>query len=533
MTPTGHTADAPRVEAAGDQVPAVTCAGLSRTFGATTALSDVTLEIKRGTIHALVGENGAGKSTCLGIIAGRIPPTSGEVRIFGEGFSYGRPRAAQSLGVAAVYQELTVIPQLKSQVNAFLSQPMGRGGWLSPKAMRRRYVETCERLGIPPAPDVPAGELPVAAQQLIEIVRAVSADARLILLDEPTTALAVHERDALFAVVHSLREQGVTIVFVSHNLDEVLENADQVTVFREGRLVADRPASDWTKVDLVGAMLGAHAARELSDAELGRRPAGSAQLVAPELGGVLLEVDSLNLAGRLEDVGLELRAGEILGIAGLMGSGRTSLVRSLAGAEPDAVGHMQVAGRPVVWPRRPRAAQRLGIALIPEDRKTQGLALGMSSADNVALPDFGRSGRFGFVSPRRILHRVTPLLRTAGVDAAKLTATARTLSGGNQQKLLFARAGYQEPRILLCDEPTRGVDIGAKTDLLNEIRRLARDQGLGVILVSSELEEVVGFSDRVLVLAGGRVRGVFDNHDRQLNPGDLLAEAFGIDRQSQ
>jgi rhamnose transport system ATP-binding protein len=508
---------------------AVCCRGLSRSFGATRALQDVDLEIRAGTVHAFVGENGAGKSTCLGIIAGRIAPSDGDVEVFGERFSYGDPRAAMRLGVAAVYQELTIIPRLSPQVNAFLAEPPTRRGLISTRGMRRRYEEICAQLGIPASPDVPAGDLAVGAQQLIEIVRGVNAAARVLLLDEPTAALAIGERNALFELIGSLRAEGVTIIFVSHNLDEVLEQADTISVFRDGRLVATRPSTQWRKRDLVAEMLGPDAAAELFDAEAARDSQGAAraEAVAPREREVALRVRGLSIPGRLHDIDLDVRRGEVLGIAGLMGSGRTSLLRALAGAEPLADGELEAAGEPCAWPRSPRTARRSGVAFIPEDRKAQGLALDMSSADNVALPSFGAAARHGAVMPRAILRRVAPLLRIVGVDVAKARVPARTLSGGNQQKLLVARAHYQRPRILLADEPTRGVDIGAKSEILQELGRLAAEEDLAVVLVSSELEEVIAFSDRILLLAGGRVRETFDNHARDVTASTLLMGAFG------
>ncbi|MDO8212222.1 sugar ABC transporter ATP-binding protein [Conexibacter sp. CPCC 206217] len=530
-----------------DATTAISCRALSRSFGGTRALRDVDLEIPAGSVHALVGENGAGKSTCLGVIAGRIAPSSGEVRVFDERFAYGDPRAAMRLGVAAVYQELTIIPALSPQVNAFLEAPPTRWGLIRKRAMRRRYVEVCEQLGIAPAPDVPAGELAVGAQQLVEIVRGISAQARVLLLDEPTAALAIAERDALFRLVGSLRERGVTIVFVSHNLDEVLENADAITVFRDGELVATRPRAEWTKRDLVASMLGSDkaaaglVAAELDEADPAAAVAALTATVADapvvgeaapgaspsEPGELALRVRGLSIPRRLHGVDLDVRRGEVLGLAGLMGSGRTSVLRALAGAEPEADGELAAGDRSLGWPRSPRAARRLGIAFIPEDRKAQGLALEMSASDNVALPDFGATGRLGRVSPRGVARRVAPLLRAVGVDASKARVPARTLSGGNQQKLLVARAHFEQPRILLADEPTRGVDIGAKTEILQELRRLAHDEGLAVVLVSSELEEVTAFSDRVVLMVEGRVHGTFDNRGGGVTPSTLLMAAFG------
>jgi ABC-type sugar transport system ATPase subunit len=528
------TAETPTPPPAGDV--AVSCRGLSRSFGATHALRGVDLDIAAGTVHALVGENGAGKSTCLGIVAGRIGPSSGEVRVFGETFSYGDPRAAMKLGVAAVYQELTIIPALSPQVNAFLAHPPTRRGLIRKKRMRQHYEEICAELGIAPAPDVPSGELAVGAQQLIEIVRGISSDARVLLLDEPTAALAEAERDALFRLVASLRDRGVTIIFVSHNLDEVLEHADAITVFRDGELVATKPRAQWTKRELVANMLGPDAAAGLFEAELETKaaatsiPAVASSPVAPrsaDVAAAAMTIRGLCVPACLDAIDLEVRRGEVLGIAGLMGSGRTSLLRALAGAEPTAEGTLMCDGEAVPWPRNPRAARRLGVAFIPEDRKAQGLALDMTSSENVALSNFGSAGGFGRVTSRQITRRVAPLLKAVGVDASKARQPARTLSGGNQQKLLVARAHFEGPSILLADEPTRGVDIGAKTEILQEVRRLAHEEGLAVVLVSSELEEVTAFSDRIALLVEGRLHDTFDNRDGGVRASALLVAAFG------
>lgn len=534
-------AGAARVRSGGeaDSPPAgIRCRRLSRSFGSTRALDGVDLDVPAGTTHALVGQNGAGKSTCLGIIAGRIRPTSGEVTVFGDAFHYGSPRAAQGAGVAAVYQELTVVPQLSPHANVFLARPMTRWGCLRQRRMRQEYEQVCESLGIPASPDVPAGQLTVAQQQLIEIVRAVVSKARLILLDEPTAALAIEERRALFRVLHSLRDGGTTVMLVSHNLDEVLENANDVTVFRDGRLIATRPASAWDKRTLIEQMLGG-SSRELLEVESGRprepEPAAPPAAAAPEPAAPaaavprrkpLLRIDHVNLAGRLRDVSLEVGEGEVLGIAGLMGSGRSSLLRAVAGAEADVSGELWIDGAARPWPGSPRAARQLGIGMVAEDRKTEGVCLEMTCAENVALPGFGTLSRFGYLSPRRVAARTAPLLDAVGVDTGKIGDAARTLSGGNQQKLLFARMSYQRPRVLLADEPTRGVDVGAKADILEEVRRMAHEEGIGVVLVSSELEEVLAFSDRIVVMAAGRVTRELDNTNGDVSESDVLGYAF-------
>ncbi len=512
----------------------VTCSGLSRDFGGTRALDGVDFDIAAGTIHALVGQNGAGKSTFLGMIAGRIRPSSGNFTVLGKTIHYGKPRASQEAGVAAVYQELTVIPQLTPQANVFLSNPITRGGLLRRGEIRKRYEQICADLGIPPAPDVPVGRLTVAQRQLIEICRAIAARSSVLLLDEPTTALALEERDALFRLLRSLRDGGTTIILISHNLDEVLANADMVTVFRDGRLIATRSARECTKRDLIALMLG-DSPKELLEAGIVRwnvqttksktRDTDLAYEVAPQR-SVRLRARNIELAGgRLSDVSIDVHEGEVVGVAGLMGSGRSSLLRVLGGAERGARGTLEVNGRSVPLPSSPRAAQALGIVMLPEDRKTEGVCLAMTSADNVALPRFRTVSRWTYLSPRRTAKAIGPHLRTVGGDLTKIARPARSLSGGNQQKLLFARVSFVQPRILLADEPTRGIDVGAKEDILNEIRRVARQEGVAVVLVSSELEEVIAFSDRILVMSDGCIVSEFNAEDVSVN--DLLQAAFG------
>jgi ABC-type sugar transport system ATPase subunit len=514
-------------------VAAVAATGLSRTFGATRALDRVDLKVGVGTIHALIGQNGAGKSTCLGIIAGRLRPTEGELEIFGQRVSSGNPRAARRAGVAAVYQELTVIPQLTPQANVFLYEPPQRAGFLARRSMRARYVDACTSLGIAAAPNAPCAGLPLATQQLIEIVRAVVSNARVLLLDEPTAALSITEREALFRLLDSLRRKNITTVFVSHNLEEVLEHADVISVFREGRLIETRNATDWSRDELVAEMLGATELRELNAAESSPATTSPSDTddrtkTAARSSAMTVSVSDLRLQRRVRGVDLTIRGGEVLGVAGLMGSGRTSLLRALAGAEPAASGRLVIDGRSERLPGSVRAARRLGIGLIPEDRKTQGLCLDMSLVDNVALPRLGANGRLGYLGRRRAAARVRPLLRSATIDPTRAHALARTLSGGNQQKLLFARVHYQMPRVLLADEPTRGVDIHAKTEILVEMRRLAHEEGLAVVFASSEFDEVIRFSDRIVVLSDGHVAADIDNHDRSVTELDLLRAALRV-----
>jgi ABC-type sugar transport system ATPase subunit len=507
---------------------AVTCTGLSKRFGATQALADVDLTLKGGEIHALVGQNGAGKSTLLGVLAGRVAPDAGHIEVFRTSMVLGRPREARQQGIVAIYQELTTVPALSAVENVFLGQPLARSGVLSAAEMRREFMVLCERLGHRIAPGAMAGELSVADQQLLEIMRSVRADARVMLFDEPTAALAPAEREALFALMRDLREEGIAIALVSHNLDEVLAIADEVTVFRNGRRQATAAASRWTKRTLVDAMLGERGGEALGEALLDGGRHERQISGAPPRRDVVVEVSGLALDRRLREVDLVVRHGEILGVAGLVGSGRTTLLRAMAGLEPKARGTLRVGGTDHRWPTTVRAALRHGIAMVPEDRKDQGLVLGLTAAENIAIGDLSAVARGGWLSPRRMRSRSAALAGEFGLDRARLDGPVRELSGGNQQKALLARWGMRPPAVLLADEPTRGIDIGAKQDVFRALRRFAQ-AGTAVVLVSSELEEIVAMADRVVVMAAGRIVAERTAGDDEISVGVLLDAAFELE----
>ncbi len=498
---------APDRAGASAPAPALSARGLGKRFGATQALTDIDLDIRPGTIHALVGENGAGKSTLLGILAGRLHQSEGSFTVFGSPVALGSPRAARRVGIAAIYQELTIIGPLTAIANVFVARARSRAGFLDETAMRARYEELSSQLGVSVPPGTLARDLSVAQQQLLEILRALDAEARIILFDEPTAALGATEREALFVLMRDLRSRGVTMVFVSHALDEVLSVADHVTVFRDGRLTASRPVEAWTKQALVEEMLG----RSVSDASPDQPVLGATPHTVPETPVARtgstergLRIEGLRVAGSQTGVDLELSHGEILGLGGLVGSGRSSVLRALAGLDQRSSGRMWVDGKEVSWPRSVRQALGHGIALLPEDRKTQGLVLVLSAAENILLSDLGAVARRGMISPKRMQAAAAEVSRAYGFNPARLAEPAQNLSGGNQQKLLLARWGHRPPRFLLADEPTRGIDVGAKAEILATLRSRAA-AGLGILLVSSELEEVAETSDRVLAISSGRI----------------------------
>jgi ABC-type sugar transport system ATPase subunit len=496
--------------------PAIEASDLDVRFGGTLALNRVNVRAEAGTIHALVGENGAGKSTFLGVIAGRIVPTAGQVKIFGKPHELGKPRNAKRLGVSAIYQELTIIPGLSAVANVFLGQELAPFGLLSEAAMKRRFQDLCAQLGIAIEPSEIAGRLSVADQQMLEIMRGIQSKARLLLFDEPTAALALPEREALFGVMRQLRDTGATMMFVSHNLDEVLGIADTVTVFRDGAVAAAAPRARWQKSSLVHAMIG-HDIEEPAP-----RPRRCARGAAP-----LISARDVTLPGTVYEVDVELYAGEIVGVGGLVGSGRSSLLRSLAGLEPMSRGQLIVNGKGVEWPRTPRDALRLGIAMLPENRKTQGLVLGMSSSDNIALTNYRAVSKAGVLSPRAMDSAARRVAKQFGFDEKRIGTPMRHLSGGNQQKMLLGKWCFRSPSVLLIDEPTRGIDIGAKEEIMATLHQLA-ESGVGVIVVSSELEEVAAICHRVIVLSEGKATALLDASERPIKVQDILAAAFKV-----
>ncbi|MGD9913930.1 MAG: sugar ABC transporter ATP-binding protein [Rhizobiaceae bacterium] len=493
---------------------AIDARGVEKRYGGTMALKGVSVRIDQGTIHALVGENGAGKSTFLGVIAGRVVPSAGEVDIYGAPHVFGQPRHTRQLGIASIYQELTIVPALTARANVFLGRTIAHSGLLAERAMSERYDALCKMLGVTIPGDALAGQLSVADQQMLEIMRGVQSQARLILFDEPTTALAPPERDSLFRIMRQLRAEGRTMMIVSHNLDEVLDIADMVTVFRDGRVIETAPRARWTKAELVRAMIG----HDLEEPKRGERRAA---------GAPLLEARDISKAGAIEGISFKLNAGEILGIGGLVGSGRTSLLRCLAGLEPLSEGSLSIGGKDVRWPRTPRDALAIGIALVPEDRKTQGLILSLPAIENIALTAFRQVSRLGLISQRVMRRKAEDVVGKFGFAPQRLDTIMRDLSGGNQQKILLSKWYYRRPRVLLVDEPTRGIDVGAKEEILRTLRALA-DEGLSIIVVSSELEEVVAISDRVIVLSEGRKVAELDGVTRPIDVNGILAAAFGV-----
>jgi ABC-type sugar transport system ATPase subunit len=475
--------------------------GISKRYGAAVALDDVSLEVAPGEIHALVGENGAGKSTLGKIVAGAITPDAGEILVDGEPVAYRAPRDAIRHGIGLIEQEFALAPDLSVLDNVFLGVELGSHGLVDRGEQRERFSELAERIGFRERSSAPVRTLRTADQQKVEILRQLVRDSRLIVMDEPTAALTRDEADRLLQITRELRDDGVTVIYVSHILGDVLALCDTVTVLKDGRRVRTAPAAEETTDSLVTAMLG----RSLDVAFPTPSP-------PPADARVVLSVRGLSHPPAFDDISFDVRAGEIVGLAGLVGSGRTEIARAIFGADP-ADGAVEIAGRPV-RSRSPRTSIRRGLALLPESRKDQGLVMVRPLTENVTMAHVGAVSRRGVLAKRREQRVVGEALRSVDARAASTSMPVSSLSGGNQQKAALAKWLVRTPRLLLADEPTRGIDVGAKRAIYDLIHGLAAD-GLGVLLISSELGEVLGLAHRVIALRAGRIVGEYSGDEAQ------------------
>jgi ribose transport system ATP-binding protein len=468
--------------------------GVSKSFGATRALADVSFEIWRGEVRALVGENGAGKSTLMKILAGVHRPDTGRLAVEGRPYAPARPVDAIRAGVSMIYQELNLAPHLSVEANILLGQERSRFGWMRKAEQRQIARAALARLSQADLPlEIPVGRLPIAKQQLVEIARALASDAKILVFDEPTSSLTEEDTAHLFAVIRDLRSAGMGIVYISHFLEEVTQVGDVFTVLRDGRSVAEGRLAQVTHADLARAMVG----REID--ELFPK-------IPHSLGPPLLEVRKLSGRTSPQAVDLVLRRGEILGLAGLVGAGRSELVRAIFGLNPIRSGEVRVVHVGPVG-RSPRDSIGRGLGLVSEDRKAEGLALALSIADNLTMTAPQPYSRFGFMNLRRRHAAVRQWMNRIECKAAGPDQPIGQLSGGNQQKIAIARLLHQEADLLLLDEPTRGIDIGTKAQIYRLIGELA-SQGKAIVLVSSYLPELMNVCDRIGVMCRGRLREV-------------------------
>jgi rhamnose transport system ATP-binding protein len=473
--------------------PVVTLKGATKAYGPNKALTDVDLELRAGEVMCLAGENGAGKSTLIKILTGAIRRDGGEYSIDGQDVGNPSPAQARDAGIGVVYQELSLLPDLSVGENLLMGQLPSRRGITRPRELRKRARGMLERVGLEWLdPDTEVGTLSLAVQQLVEIAKVLGASPRVLIFDEPTTALSESETKALLARIHQLRDEGHAVMYVTHHLEEMFEIGDRVTILRDGGFVAAAPMKDFDQDSLIASMVG----RKIESLY----PASNRTIGEPRL-----RVQGLKPAGVEKPIDFEVRAGEIVGIAGLLGSGRSELLRAIFGADPVDGGEVSVDGQKVSA-GNPRTAVRAGMGLLTEDRKRLGLLLELSIRENASLANLDEISRFWLVDKKRERGVVDQYLGGLRLRAGSWEQPVSSLSGGNQQKVLLARWLATKAKVLMFDEPTKGVDVGAKAEIYKVIGDLAAE-GLGVVVVSSYLPEVLGLADRVLVMREGSVAG--------------------------
>jgi len=463
--------------------------GIGKTFPGVRALEGVQLTVKEGQVHALLGENGAGKSTLIKILSGAYRKDEGQILFEGQPVEIRDPHDAQALGISTIYQEFNLAHDLTVAENVFLGHLPTKGGRVDWSTVKARTREILDTLGVELSVDAPISSLSIAEQQLVEIAKALNRKTRILIMDEPSALLGEKDLDNLFRVVRSLQAQGIGIIYISHRLREIFELADEVTVLKDGRYVATRKVSEVTMDDLVKLMIG----RDLKDVYPKR---------TVEQGDVLLEVGNLSQSKLLRDISFQLHAGEIVGFAGIVGSGRTELARAIFGADPSS-GEMRIAGK-LYKPHSPAAAIRNGVALVTEDRKAQGLFLQLSVRINTTISGLRRLTRLGVINFGKELTLVKRMIQELRIKTPTPSFLVVNMSGGNQQKVVLARWLSVGTRIFMMDEPTRGIDVGSKSEIYQIMDELTK-QGVGIIMISSELPEVLGMSDRIMVMRQGRI----------------------------
>lgn len=473
--------------------------GIDKSFGSNAVLKNAGFVLESGEIHALMGENGAGKSTLMKILTGVYTRDAGTVIVDGEEVVYKNPQEAERAGIVFIHQELNVLFDLTVEENMFLGKEIKKGlGICDKKAMRREAREVLDRLGVKIDPGQRMSELSVGQQQMIEIAKALMVEAKVIIMDEPTAALTQSETEALFRVARSLRKKGVSMVYISHRMEEIFDLCDRITILRDGSYIGTKKITDTDMNDVVKMMIG----REIGE----RYPARDVKI-----GDVVLEVKGLTSPGVFDDVSLQVHKGEVLGVAGLMGAGRTEIMQAIFGNLPVTKGSILLEGREVKI-KSPAQAMEYGIGFITEDRKVEGLMLEESIMKNISIANLGSISQNGVLNRKKEQEMARQGIEEVHIKCTGPLDECGNLSGGNQQKVVFAKWIHTNPRVLILDEPTRGVDIGAKKEIYSIINELAA-KGVAVIMVSSELPEVLGMSDRVMVIREGKVGGVIDREE--------------------
>jgi ribose transport system ATP-binding protein len=471
--------------------PLLEMRGITKRFPGVTALDGVDFELEKGEVHVILGENGAGKSTLIKMLSGAYHPDEGEILLDGQKVNISSATVAQALGISTIYQEFNLVPQLTVAENIFLGRQPRRFGLVDHQKMRSKARKLLERIKVRVAPDALVSTLGVAQRQMVEIAKALSLEARILIMDEPTASLSGQEVERLFEIVRGLKEEEVGVIFISHHLEEVTEVGDRVTVLRDGKLV-DRVPATTDHSEFVRMMVG----RSIEDQFPRRRP---------ETGEVLLDVRNLFREGVLEDISFQVRAGEVVGIAGIVGAGRTELARVIFGVDPLNSGEVWVEGRRMER-SDPREAKHQGIGFVTEDRQGQGIVQPLSVAENLALASLGRNTTAGLVNRREQRGRAEKMIKELNIKTPGPEQEVRYLSGGNQQKVVIGKWLLADSKVLIMDEPTRGIDVGAKVEIYELMNELTQ-RGAAILMISSDLPEVLGMSDRILVMGGGRITG--------------------------
>lgn len=481
------------------QPPLLEMTAISKSYPGVQALKGIDLRLHGGEVLALVGENGAGKSTLMKVLSGAIQADSGEIRLLGEPVQIADPRHARDLGIAMIHQELALVPQFSAVQNLFMGRELTRGGgaidWRRARAEAKAILA---RFNLSIDVDRPVARLPLAIRQMIEIARAISSGARIVIMDEPTSSLTAHETDDLFRVTRSLRDEGVGVIYISHHLEELFHLCDRATVLRDGVLVDTVEIAETNRDQIVRMMVG-------------REPSEFAKRDRLEPGDEALRVEGISRAGVLRDISLTVRKGEVVGLAGLVGAGRSELARAIIGADPMDAGRVVLNGKDVRI-RTPEDAAKAGIAYVPEDRKGQGLVLGMPIEANITLPILPKLTRWGMLHTRRRREVAQKLVSDVQMRPPDVRRLAMQLSGGNQQKVVLGKWLGDNASVFILDEPTRGIDVGAKVEIYTLIDRLAR-AGAAILLISSELPEILGLSDHIAVMRQGRIVDYFSRAD--------------------
>ncbi|MFY8031149.1 MAG: sugar ABC transporter ATP-binding protein [Devosia sp.] len=480
--------------------PAIAMAGIGKRFPGVLALENVDLDLAPGKVHALMGENGAGKSTLIKILAGVYRPDSGTIRIGGNAVDLRSPRDALRQGIKVVFQEIALISEFTVAENIFLEgYPTNGVGSINWNKINADAAALFERIGFNVDPAEKVGNLPVSKQQMVEIARALAHEARVVVMDEPTSSLTPAEVALLFEVIRRLTSIGIAVLYVSHKIDEIFEIADTVTVLRDGRHISTKPIAEHTPDSLIHDMIG----RRIENLFPRERGPASAETI--------LKVENLSTTDKLKDVSFEARAGEVLGFFGLMGAGRTELAKAIVGFDPIRTGRISIGGQPLT-PHDTRTGKALGIGLLTEDRKSEGLMLELPVLHNMSLASLSSFSSGGFVDEGRERSAVQEFIDRFRVKTPSLNRQIKYLSGGNQQKVLLARWLMRGLKVIVVDEPTRGIDVGAKSEIFALIDKLAAD-GLAVVMMTSEMPELLGLSDRIAVMAEGRLTAVMDRKD--------------------